>query len=177
MKNFRKQKSPVKKAIVILIIAIVLAGIYGGVSYTAKWWPFSVSTGNPVTESTNSDGNATKEGLIVPGENSSKTTDQVPVTTELTATITNLSQSNGYVSFVGTVNSVDTSGECSIILTNDNDKPVSRTVTAIIESGVVTCGPVQIPESEFTFLGKWLGTFRYYINGSQVVATKDITIK
>jgi len=179
MKKIQKKPSNLKKVLIVslLIVAVVVAGLL--FAYTTKKWPFSQTTlqTSPSTNISEPQKNATKDDIPSAEDTPTHTTDQVPVDTSITATINQLSQSNGVITFQATTNSPTPGGKCSLSLTNQNDKPVTRTMDATLNNSVATCGPIQIPEQEFTYIGEWTATLRYYINDSQAVATRSIIIK
>jgi flagellar basal body-associated protein FliL len=179
--RIRKDKKTNTKKIVAIIVVIILlltAG-YAVFAYASHMWPFPQIASTPTTNApTNSDTSTqgSKED-IDPNNSSNQTTDQIPVSDTLTATITTLNQANGVVTFNGSVNSEAANGKCTITFSNPNDKPVARTVDAVMSGGSSVCGPVQIPENEFSYLGTWSATFRYFNDNTQAIATKDITIQ
>jgi hypothetical protein len=102
----------------------------------------------------------------------SKSTDQIPVKQEASLTITSLKQSDGSVSYAATFDGIDGDGTCSAQFTTPNAKPVTRTTKAAGQE----CS-ASIPEMEFTQLGEWTLTVRYYNANSQVTATKAINVQ
>jgi len=106
-----------------------------------------------------------------------KTTDEIPVSNILSASIKNIKQSEGYITFNGGSNDTQGGGQCSLTLTNSNDRPITKTSATNIIDGTASCTTIQISENEFSYLGNWLATFRYYNNDTQAIATESITIK
>lgn len=160
-------------ALILLIAAAVYLVFFNG--KLLGWQPFPpTATPAPTTQSSDDTDHGTKDDTT-PGTD--KTTDQIPVSETLVATFTDLSQSGGYIKFSGTANDDKTGGSCSIVFTNPNDRPVSRTSQATQNGGKAVCGPIQIPETEFSFLGEWTATFRYYTDDSQAVVERKITIQ
>jgi cytoskeletal protein RodZ len=178
MKNMQQKSTKINKTPFIIVLCFLIIALYGFSAYAFKFWPFNRTT---VLSTNNKSGdlqqNNPKTNIPAASDNTSKTTNQVPVDSALVATIDRLDQTNGVVTFQGSVNSPLPGGNCSIIFTNPNDKPVTQTANATLSNGMAKCGPIQIPEQQFTYLGEWNATFRYYINGSQVVTIKAITIK
>ena len=72
-------------------------------------------------------------------------------------------------------NATDASATCVFTFENPNDKPVVRQVSVSAKGSV--CDSGDIPEQEFTHLGQWKVTLRYYSNNTQAVATTNITIQ
>jgi len=160
---------------VITIGAIYLIGFNGSI---LGWQPFEPTsqqeqqqTSDPQDTTTNS---GTKDDT---DEGTDQTTDEIPVNQTLVATFTKLSQADGFITFTGEVNANSTDGSCSITFTNASDRPVTRTATPTQVGSKSVCGPVQIPESEFSFLGEWTATFRFYTGGAQTTAERKITIQ
>jgi len=180
MKKIQRESTVSKKILVFTLIIIALLVTTGVFAYTTKTWPFSNNTiPTPANQSNNDDlqENATKDGDLSPNDIPTKTTDQIPVNDSISVTVDELTQSNGVIRFKATTTSSVHGGKCSLTLTNPNDKPVTRTVSASNSDSTEICGPIEIPEQEFSYLGEWTATIRYYINDTQVVATKAINIK
>ena len=164
------------KIIVALAIIIAALGTYTVAAYQFKLWPFLV------TETIDSRNAA--DPTLSPGkeavsndEYSDTTTDEVPVNPTLVAVIDQLEQQDNKVTVKASVNTTDASGLCSITFTNPNDKPVTQTVNPILKGDRIICGPIEISEQSFSYLGDWLMTFRYYTDNTQVSAEDTITIK
>lgn len=181
MKITKQNKKSNRKIIALLAIIgslLVIAATVYLVFFKGTllgWQPFGeTSTTNPTTQNSDDTSHGTKDD-VVPG--SDKTTDQIPVDVTLVATIDQLSQSNGKITFKGSVNDNTADGNCSITFSNPNDRPISRTSKASQVNGIAVCGPIEIPETEFSFLGEWTATFRYYINDSQAVVERKVTIQ
>lgn len=187
MKITKQKHQPTKSKTAIIIASVLVVLAIAGAIYLIGfkgsllgWQPFKSSP--PVQKTTTQDSNDTNHGTKEDAGTDTdmetdKTTDQIPVDETLTATFTNLAQSNGYVTFSGSANDTSTGGTCSIVFTNSNDRPISRTVHATQANGKAVCETVQIPETEFSFLGEWTATFRYYINDTQAVTERKITIQ
>lgn len=177
----KKNKNGRKKLIVLLtsvaILLLVTAAIYL-IFFNGRllgWQPFPPSPSpSPTTQSSNDTNHGTKDD-VNPGTD--KTTDQIPVSTDLTATIDELSQSNGLVSFKGSANDSKSGGTCSVVFSNPNDRPITRTVKSNVNGSTATCETIQIPETEFSFLGEWEVTFRYYSGDIQAVTEGKIGIR
>lgn len=109
--------------------------------------------------------------------NTDKTSDQVPVNKDLIATITRLEQTDEGVIFSATVTNSPTAGRCVVTFTNPNDKPVVKEVDATTKDGTALCGPLTVSPLEFSYLGEWQVTLRYYFNDQQAVASEKVTIR
>ncbi|RWZ78345.1 MAG: hypothetical protein EOT05_01095 [Candidatus Microsaccharimonas sossegonensis] len=178
MKKTQNKTSVFKKIATIIVLIFLAVLLFVAFAYLTKIWPFNNNSQNNLpVKIMDSQKNATKDTIPAAKDTTTKTTDQVPVNATVTATIDELFQSNGKITFKATVQSSVVGGKCSVTFTNPNDKPVVRTFNATAGKTVTVCGPVEIPEQEFTYLGQWDATFRYYINDGQITATKVITIQ
>ena len=179
MKKIQKKSATPKKIVLATSVVIALLIAFVTFAYATKNWPFNNSTNQ--TSGIRPDEvfqeNATKDDSPSYEDIPTKTTDQIPANNSVSITVDELTQSNGVVRFKATTTSTASGGKCSLTLTNPNDKPVTRTVDAKVSNSVDTCGPIEIPEQEFSYLGEWTATLRYYINDTQVVVTKAINIQ
>lgn len=165
--------------IAVMIALLVALGVYLVVfkGSIMGWKPFRADSAvveDAPTQSSSDTSHGTKDDLE-PG--TSKTTDDVPVNPSLSATIDELSQADGFVVFRGSVNDSKSGGSCTITFTNENDRPVTQTVPAKIANKRATCEDVRISETNFSFLGDWVATFRYYNDDKQVVTEDRIMIR
>jgi hypothetical protein len=165
-----------KKYLIIPGIIICLALLAGGVYYfVAAQTSTPPAVNNDAQNAADKTIPSTKNGTPAssPDVDNTKTTDNIPVAKETKVSIKDLAQQNGSITYSATIENPGESGTCSATFTHDNDRPVVRTTTAE-ES---TCGPVVIPEAEFSTLGQWTLTLRYYTNNTQAITTKTIEIK
>ena len=172
-------KLPMKthsKIIIFIVILLVILGGYTVAAYQLKLWPFTPASSTSDQNTSDPTLSPGKEA-VSDGEFSDKTTDEVPVNPTLTATIDQLAQQDGKVIAKTSINTTDTSGLCSFVFSNANDKPVTQTASPTLKGDRVICGPIEIPEQSFSFLGDWVMTFRYYANNTQVSAEDTISIK
>ena len=157
----------------LLVSLVIYITVFKGILF--GWQPFgSQNTVEPVTQSSSDTNHGTKDDTINPSES---TTDQVPISDTLVATIDDLSQTDGFITFTGSVNDTSNGGSCSIVFSNPNDRPISRTVNAVTNNGKAVCGPIKVAETEFSYLGEWTMTFRYFSGKSQAVTERNITIQ
>jgi hypothetical protein len=182
--KINKQKHLTKKTKLIILIGstlavlLIAAAVYL-VAFKGNlfgWQPFGSTPAvvEPVTEDSPDTSHGTKDDITPVTD---KTTDEIPVSETLTATFIDLAQSNGQITFTGSANDKNTGGTCSIIFSNPNDRPVSRSANTTQSDGKAVCGPILIPETEFSFLGEWTATFRYYSGDTQAVAERTINIQ
>lgn len=167
--------------IIIFVGVLALAGLTSA-AYHYQYWPFAPASDNSNKPSPEEQGKLDKKKAIEDKGKSqtsstnvdaSKSPNTIPVSTTTSVEITNLQQSNGKVIYAATVTNPAGSGTCSAVFTNDIAKPVTRTTGA----DGTSCGPVSIPESEFSAIGTWTLTLRYYTDGTQAVTTKTIDVK
>lgn len=179
MKNYKINQGHTKRNIIsVIVIVVVVLIAYTSTSFALKLWPFTQPTLNgSKTDSTSTNGDSSKDNLPPSDGGSTKTTDQIPVDTASSATINTLKQENGSIIFNGSVSPALTGGTCLLTFTNPNDKPITRTSVATTEGASSVCKQITISETEFSYLGTWTATFRYFVGDKQVVATKDIIIK
>lgn len=119
--------------------------------------------------------NPQTKGIAEPNNDvdSSKNTSEIPVSDSTSVEITSLQQGNGQITYSAKFTGQSSDGTCSATFTNELARPVIRTTPA--KDSI--CGPVSIPETEFTTLGNWVLTVRYYKDNTQAVATKSIEVK
>ncbi len=163
-------------AITVLVAILLTVYIVGFRGSILGWSPFTQSSINDdatVYPSDDVENDKAEKG----NSGSSQTTNQIPISPSLNIQIENLIQSDGYITFVGDTNDTSSLGKCSIIFTNPNDRPVVRNVEATKQAGSAACGPIKIPETEFSYIGGWHATFRYYSNNEQAVSEQEIVIK
>lgn len=106
-----------------------------------------------------------------------KTSDQVPVSKDLAATISRLEQTDEGIIFSATIANSPTAGRCVVTFTNPNDKPVVKEIDATTKDGTALCGPLTVSPLEFSYLGEWQVTLRYYLNDQQAIASGKVTIR
>lgn len=107
-----------------------------------------------------------------PGVNSNKTTNEIPVSSDITISIKDLTQADGKISANLKIDNASDNGLCSFTFTKENAKPVVRSTSTKTNSCSIT-----IPELEFEMLGKWILEARYFANENQATANGEINIK
>jgi len=173
-----QSQSKAKKTVIIILSIITLVLLTGtALAYVKKLGPFSTPSTN--TSTTNESDGDESETPITPTDDKSEepTTDQIPVETSSVAAIDILNQKNGYVNFSATATNIATGGTCTVVYSNTNAKPVTKTFAAIANGTGITCNSPQVSEQEFSYLGDWTVTFRYILNDKQATAEKTITIQ
>ncbi len=181
-----KKSSKIKTLIILLAIVVALLLVYGVYSYNTGKWPFAsknqldTSTIDGTQKTTNQsprNDNPTQKDDDTPQVNPGKTTDQIPVSKDTTATITQLQQVGNQVTFNASITNTTSAGTCVVTFSTPNDRPVSKQFTATTKGADTSCGPLSIPASEFSFLGQWSVTLRYYTGDEQAVAEGSVVIK
>jgi cytoskeletal protein RodZ len=179
-----KRKLFARKSLFIPAIVVVLLIGYAGTAKYQDLWPFTQKTSiNPDAIRNNTDNPSPKNNNPPSKADSSatatdgQTSDQVPVDTTLTASITQLEETNNTVKFAATVQHATSAGSCVVTFSNPNDRPVTQQFTATNANNVSTCGPITISANEFSYLGKWNVSFHYYVGDTQATATSEITIQ
>jgi len=162
-------------ATIIVVGLIYLIGFKGSI---LGWQPLESTSQEEQQQTSDPEDTTTNPGTKDDtDEGTDQTTDEIPVNQTLVATFTKLSQADGFITFTGEVNTNSADGSCSITFTNTSDRPVTRTAAPTQVDSKSVCGPIQIPESEFSFLGEWTATFRFYTGDTQIVAERKITVQ
>lgn len=171
-----------RKKITFSLIAMITLGLLAisTLAYKYHWGPFSVTPSSEEVKEAQNNSDATndqqkdsKGQTTNPNVDASKTTNEIPVSTLTTLSITRLVQEDGNIKIASNLENPGASGTCSVQFTSDVAKPVSRTVDAV--NG--TCPEITIPEQEFSAIGTWKATLRYYTSDTQAVDTKITEIK
>lgn len=171
-----------KKKYVYAAVAAVAVCLLatGALAYKYQWGPFDqtpsaeeLKEAQNNSDTTNDQVKGGKDQPTDPNIDTSKTTDDIPVSSSATITITGIVQQNGNVTLSSSLQNPGETGTCSVLFTSDVAKPVSRTVTATDGS----CPDITIPEQEFSAIGTWEATLRYYTGDTQAVDTKTIEIQ
>lgn len=161
-------------ALLLLVTGYVL------LRHKYNWWPSSKNivqvsdknnTHNTTVRPSPKNNNVPEKTEIA----SDKTTNQVPTGGEAVATITQLEQQGDNVLIAMKVERSNTGGSCVVTFTNPNDRPVNKEFSSTSKGEAVSCS-TSIPAYEFSYLGVWHVTVRYYLGEQQVVTEGDIKI-
>lgn len=170
------QKKSHKKAIVLSVIGVLIVAAGAAAYFLATRPDDSAVKAREKANSSDTQNPQNKKNIpssdASSGVDPNKSTAEVPVKPEASLAITSLKQSNGEVSYAATFDGIDGDGTCSAQFTAPGAKPVTRTAKASGQE----CS-ASIPEMEFTQLGEWTLTVRYYNSNSQVTATKAINVQ
>lgn len=181
--KIKKDSNKTKRVIIITLAALVVLSIsLVAVAYQKKLWPFQVtpvdtdSRQDTVNESPKNNNPIKKEdskSSINEGMNS----DQIPVAEDFSATITQLDQTGDTVNFAAKINNSPSPGTCVVTFSNPNDRPVTRQFDSTVKDSVSVCGPLAIPSLEFSYLGEWNVSLRYYVGTKQAIVDGKVVIK
>lgn len=184
MKSISSHKSSKRRRILILIILLVLVGLGVGAFYVQKQDQETAERqgiverdrrGAKTDKSAKKDAMAqdkdhtTHPNIGLPSDSTSTTSNQIPVSSDLSVDITSTSQSSGVVNASAT-----TSGDGTCVFqysAGDKDKPVTRQVAVSARN----CS-TSISQNEFSYLGQWKLTVTYYSGGNKAEASQDVTI-
>ncbi len=173
------QKKTKRKPFLFISFIVLLLIVVGVIAFNVTRRPNQGTSDTEKSKVNGSDSENDQKKSDIPSKNSNadvdvtKSTDQIPVNQAASIDITSLSQANGNITYSASFKGIEGNGTCSAQFSIDDAKPVTRVTKA---SGSV-CEPVSIPEMEFTRLGLWTLTIRYYTNDSQVTTSKAIEIK
>lgn len=181
----KKKQSKNKKYLALAAILVVLLAGYSLAAHHQSWWPFHVESHADKNAARNDTvANPSPKNSSIPDKtglssstDASKNSDQIPVDTSMTASIAQLSETDGQVNFTGKVTNTDSAGTCVVTFSNPNDRPVTKQFTATYANGTSQCGPMHVSAYEFSYLGQWQVSFRYYTGDKQATAESTIAIK
>lgn len=183
MHIIKTNKRTSKATLIILgaVIALLAGATY--VAYASNVWPFADHQSQTEEQEAANSSDETnpqqkknlpslKEMEVAGGD---KTTDEVPVAQAGSLNITNLEQRNDTIIFAASLANITTPGTCSALFehTDGAARPVTRTVQSTADG----CPETAVPQADFTALGNWKLTLRYYVNDTQLVATKTLEVK
>lgn len=167
-----------------IYIAVVVTALClltsAALAYKYEWGPFDQGQSAEEQKDAQNNSDATndqvkggKQQTKDPNVDTGMTTDDIPVSASAVIAITQLSQQDGSVTLKSSLQNPGETGTCSVLFTSDVAKPVSRTVSATNDS----CPDITIPEQEFSAIGSWKATLRYYTGDTQAVDTKTIEVR
>lgn len=170
------QKASHKKVIILSIIGALLVVACAAAYFVATRPNDSATKAHEKANSSDTLNPQSKANLPsqsdTPGVDPNKSTNEIPVKQDASLSITSLQQSGGSVSYAATFSGIDGGGTCSAEFTAPGAKPVTRTT----QPSGQDCS-ASIPEMEFTQLGEWTLTARYYNSNTQVSATQAINVR
>ena len=181
MKNISsKNKNSSKKKIVVITSVIALLLIAGAVYYYFQNNNSTEQTSNGTSSSStdaasDNDGKGTEQPSTLPDNSQDLTTDDIPVSTVASASITRLEEKDSVVHFSAKVSGVNELGRCVITFSTPNDRPVTKEFDATKSGNDYICA-IDVSSLEFSYLGKWSVNLRYYSEDTQVTVTSEVTI-
>lgn len=189
--NKKTKQSSSKKIIITAIVAGLLlvasAGVY---AYKAGMWPFpakntptaSTTDYNPPTKEQTTATGSTKQSSnptestgsdASPSPNPPKTTNEKP-TVGMTITASNQSAGTFYIRTL--VETISSSGTCSLSMTGPNGKSYSATAQSQANPSTSTCKGFDVPVGSLTS-GTWHISITYEDASVQASASKDVTVQ
>lgn len=179
MKIQRAKRSHKKPLFLTLFLVILLGLAYLVYAYSTDAWPFQKSeTADPSSANDSKIQGAAsdtqKNKLPATNENidPTKTTDQIPVAENATATIDELSQNGGNVTYRASIAGMPDGATCSAEFSSSIGKPVIRVGNVTGQ----TCS-ATVPSLEFDYIGTWKLTLRVYSGDTQAVAEREVAIQ
>lgn len=176
--NILQQKN--RTVIIITIIVFLLVCGYFGVALKTHFWPFTVASTASTTpiETTPTTNTSGKSDTPIAGVTSDTTSDQVPVSSTVEASITQLSEdSDNNIAFAGLIKNNTSPGTCVVTFTNSNAKPYVTQEDSTTKDGQTLCGPLSISALNFSYLGDWTVNLRFYSDNEQATIDSKITIR
>lgn len=176
------KKQSKRKLIIASAVIVVAVAMYGVIALKLSYWPFLAPTVNldgrqdTINESPKNN-NPVKKDDNQPEINPGKTPDQVPINEEFVASITQLEQIGDNIKFAAEISNSPSIGTCVVTFTNANDRPVTKQFSATPSNNSMLCGPMDIPALEFSYLGEWTVSLRYYVGSEQAIASGKVIIK
>lgn len=180
----KHRKTTKKYVIVSTVIICILLVCSAAYAFTQT----ISSSSSPKTESNNSSsgssstntqkddqGKGIAQPSTLPSNSQSITTDDVPVSNVVKANITRLEQTDSTVHFSAEVSGAKELGRCVITFSTPNDRPVTKEFDAVKGSDSYSCD-IDISSLEFSYLGNWNVSFRYYTSTEQATSSGVIKI-
>lgn len=169
-----------KKTLLIISIVVLAVGVI------AAAWFFAPGSDNNSNESSSPNNEADtlqiEDGETEPTnpkadppdpDTSGQSPDDVPVNEAASLSISQLEQTDNEVTLNSSLSGADQAGTCVASFTHPGGRPVIREFPSNGQNG---CGSLTIPAIEFSALGEWQLTLRFYNEGEQVIARESIVI-
>lgn len=171
----------IKKILIPLLIAGILLVSYFSFAYFLKTWPFqSAIDPNSLRQDTTSESykndNPIKKSDSQAGINEGKDSSEVPISNTFSVNITRLEQVNNDVIFSAIINGSNNTGTCVITFSNPNDRPIVKELSSTTKDGTSIC-EATFSALEFSYLGEWNASLRYYNGTEQATVEGKVTIK
>jgi len=182
MKILSRNTDRRKSILVIVVISVSVLLLIGAVLFVLEknritnffTDPFYTSEQEKTENATKDDPTFDNKDNLTPteGVDGNKTTDQIPLSTDMSVALDSIQQTATTVTSKATVTNPATNGVCSFTFRKDGARPVARTVEVSNEK----C-EVSIPLQEFEMIGTWNLDMRYFANDTQVATTGTVDIK
>lgn len=187
----KKQKRLPLKRVLIIACIVLLVVIIGALAYAYKvrLWPFSSSQSStskgidynaPTKEQSNATG-STKQSGSAETTGSDPSPEPTPSTTPgqkptVNMTITAANETGGTLYIRTLIETISSSGTCTLSMTGPNSSVYSTTVGVQANPSTSTCQGFNVPVSSLA-TGKWRIVINYSDSSVQASATKDISIQ
>jgi hypothetical protein len=167
-----KRKRTNKKLILVLVIGFVVMAVAGVGGYQLLQNKPNKSSNtqdqSAVTESQN------KSNLTL-NANASRTDQETPQATEITAKIDTLIQEDGYIKISGHV-SASQEGVCVVQFETAADAPVIREQAAQPGAKTTQCPELRIQQENFSYLGDWKVSLKFYTKDGRTTKSEERVI-
>ena len=183
MHTIKTNKSPKKTALIVIGALFIILAVATYAAYTYEIWPFAdrqsdiekQEAANATDETNPQQKKNLPSSEELKASGGDKTTDQIPVATAGSLEITSLEQRNDDIVYSASLANTTTPGTCSALF--EHADGAARPVTRTTQSTTDGCPETAIPQAEFAALGNWKLTLRYYVNDTQLIATKTFEVK
>lgn len=177
-----QNKNISRNTIILLILAFILIASIPAYYLYSKY----TNTDNLSTSQNDNDTQAdnpakdtnikgTDTPATLPDNSQMITTDDIPVNQAASAEITRLEQKDSTVFFDAIIVGVSSIGRCVVSFNTPNDKPIVKEFDAKLIDNKYTCS-FTTSALEFSYLGEWDVTLRYYYDQSQVITKGSVKI-
>jgi len=173
-KNYKTILMPVLIIGALLLVCIASA-------FFLKLWPFQNNIDpNSIRQETSSE-SSKNDNPITKDEseadaNEGKSTDDVPVSESFSAAITKLEQNDNQISFAAKISNSKNPGTCVVTFSNPNDRPIVKQFDSTSKDSVTLCEST-FSALEFSYLGEWNVSLRYYVGSEQAFTEGRVIIK
>jgi hypothetical protein len=166
-----------RKTLVIIAVALLLI-ICATLGYLWSKEKSAVETDSTSSTDINvtpENSKGTQQPDTLPDNSQNLTTEDVPVDESASANISRLEQIDTTVYFDAIVTNATELGRCVVVFSTPNDRPITKEFDATKKDDRYICS-LSLSALEFSYLGTWDVTFRYYNGPNQVIAKGTIKI-
>lgn len=179
--NIKRNNTSSRKLITLMITGVFLLALGAYTAYAYKVGPFAyLQEKEKEDAASRSDATNPQQKANLPSveeeakTGANKTTDEIPVADSGTLQITALEQRDTNIIYAASLQNATTQGTCSALFehTAGAARPVTRVTTPTADG----CPETTISQVEFVARGTWKLTLRYFVNDTQLVATKTFEV-